>query len=135
VRVVHRRIADFWQQLGATAELPRNLMHQTMLWASVRSLAAFEEKRWEHGTEIVGAQELALKVAEAHPEEWARALPWLLARTHLLRGFIEATTLVLARDSEPVRTALHPAARPRRSGAPRQLGARSGRRGDREAEV
>jgi len=102
-------IGDFWEVIGAPAVLPPKLAHQTMLWASIRSLAAFEEKGWDHRMEIAGAQALALKVAETHPEEWARALPWLLARAHLLRGFIEATTMLLDRDSEPVRVALQQA--------------------------
>ncbi len=76
------------------------------LWATLRKLAEFEASPWKHETELVGLRVKVISLAEADPELWAQALPWILVRASALGHTTEAVTLELATISREVRRSL-----------------------------
>lgn len=93
-------------EISIAGELPIELIRQGTLWATMRRLAAYESEAWKHSTELIGLRVLVREFAEKHPEEWARALPWLLARSHLLGGIVEVICISLSKESEVVYNAI-----------------------------
>jgi len=76
------------------------------LWATLRKLADFEASSWKHETELVGLRVKVLSLAEADPELWAQALPWVLVRASALGHTTQAVTLELATISGEVHNSL-----------------------------
>lgn len=100
-----RDVAENWAPLddgsfGYLAEtglsaLPPRLAQQSRLWRTVRQLADYRSS-YRHTTEMLGAETRLLEFASRAPDEWAAALPWLLARAHLLRGAVESISVLVA---------------------------------------
>lgn len=76
------------------------------LWATLRKLAEFEANSWKHETELVGLRVKVISLAEADPDLWAQALPWVLVRASALGYTTQAVTLELATISGEVRKSL-----------------------------
>jgi len=81
------------------------------LWATLRTLSRYEERSWEHRTELIGLRAKVASLAESAPELWALSLPWILARMSApgIRSVAEAVTIGLASANEDVRRALEDA--------------------------
>lgn len=76
------------------------------LWATLRKLADFEARSWEHKTELVGLRAKVASLASAAPELWAEALPWILVRASAIGGLAQSVTLDLATVAPEVQQAL-----------------------------
>ncbi len=76
------------------------------LWTAIRTLAKYEEKRWQHETELLGLRTRIASLAMAAPELWSQSLTWVLVRASKLGDLADAVTLELAASTSEVRTAL-----------------------------
>ena len=87
-------------------QLPEETRLQAILWTILRKVARYKSRLWESRTELIGVEALLSDFVSKHPEEWARALPYLLAHMKHFEGTIEAITISLYHKSEDVRKAL-----------------------------
>ena len=81
------------------------------LWAALRTLAKYEDKRWQHETEVLGLRTTITALAEGRASLWADSLTWILIRGSKFGDFANALTLELATNFPAVRSALEEASR------------------------
>jgi hypothetical protein len=81
------------------------------LWAALRTLAKYEDKRWQHETEVLGLRATIAALATGAASLWADSLTWILIRGSKFGDFANALTLELATSSPAVRSALEKASR------------------------
>lgn len=91
------------------AALVRAVLPAADLWATLHTLAQYENDSWKHATELVGLRTKVASIGAAHPVLWAEALPWILVRANALGSVAESVTLELAASSTHVRQALEAA--------------------------
>ena len=107
------KVKEYLSQVGIDPRLGvvYHLLPMVELWASLRTLARYQENAWRHETELIGLRARVISLAAASPDLWAQSLTWILARSSTLGDITQAVTLELASSSPEVRTALESACR------------------------
>ncbi|HXM70164.1 MAG TPA: hypothetical protein VN970_03455, partial [Thermoanaerobaculia bacterium] len=88
--------------LPTARELPRGMLVQARLWRGLRALAKYETEYDTPETERLGLRTEIMELAAAEPDQWVRALPWILECSQHLKGLAEAVTIAVARDSAAI---------------------------------
>lgn len=102
------KVSDHLKDVGIIppAGMVDALLPMVELWASLRTLAKYQAKSWQHDTELVGLRAKVVSLAAAAPDLWAQSLPWILARASDVGDVAQAVTLELAASAPEVRDAL-----------------------------